>query len=535
MRNMEQTEITDQKPEGANADDWRAAGEACARSMAFGAGRASRRVRTLKTSYVQRLLTHAMSSNTRLLVIENLRLIRTAAKEVRAFQCSLYGLPLAGADTKCVRVSVVARGYLLAVHDHFSEESCAAFLEGFQRVTVLECNEVWALQPALQRELLERLAEDPGLAPVLLSSLRQIADLSWKELFEAVNGIDRVLRQDPAGAYARMDFESRNRYRTVIAGLARRSDRTEEEIAKAALSLAERVDIGADGARAAVRRAHVGFYLIDKGLAALKCIIAYRPAFRDRIVDGLESQPAAFYLIGIEVVTCLVVAMMLAGVNRLTPFFAGLLLLLLPATQAAVNFVNGIVTFFLPPRTLPRLDFSREIPPECTTMVAVPALLLNEAQVRDLVLDLEIRYLANRDPNLYCALLTDCPDAQNKFDERDRLVDLCRHLVEKLNRRHPGSPFFLLHRHRTYNENEGRWMGWERKRGKLLDFNRLLRGGFDSFPVKVGDVSVLPRIRYVITLDADTSLPRDAAAKLIGAIAHPLNAAVVDPARGLVV
>jgi len=151
------------------------------------------------------------------------------------------------------------------------------------------------------------------------------------------------------------------------------------------------------------------------------------------------------------------------------------------------------------------------------------------------VLDLEIRYLANRDPNLYCALLTDCPDAQNKFDERDRLVDLCRHLVEKLNRRHPGSPFFLLHRHRTYNENEGRWMGWERKRGKLLDFNRLLRGGFDSFPVKVGDVSVLPRIRYVITLDADTSLPRDAAAKLIGAIAHPLNAAVVDPARGLVV
>jgi cyclic beta-1,2-glucan synthetase len=151
---------------------------------------------------------------------------------------------------------------------------------------------------------------------------------------------------------------------------------------------------------------------------------------------------------------------------------------------------------------------------------------------------MEIRYLANRDPNLYFALVTDSPDSDQLNDERDRLVDVCRDLIEGLNRQYQSegrSPLFMLHRHRAYNECEGRWMGWERKRGKLLDLNQLLRGGFDAFPVKVGDLPVLPRVRYVITLDSDTQLPRDSAAKLIGTLAHPLNQAVVDPASRMVV
>ena len=143
-------------------------------------------------------------------------------------------------------------------------------------------------------------------------------------------------------------------------------------------------------------------------------------------------------------------------------------------------------------------------------MVAVPTLLLKEKQVQQLALDLEIRYLANRDPNLYFALVTDSPDSNEQQDERDALIDVCIGLINDLNRRYPraggGTSFYLFHRHRIYNPSEGRWMGWERKRGKLLDLNHLMRGGFDSFPVKVGDLSVLPRIRYVITLDSDTQL-----------------------------
>ena len=545
--NME-SDFRSREPQAGNADrggnvglleppsceDCRAAGGAYARSAGVERERA-RQGRRPKPSYMQRILTRPMSSNTRLLIIENLRLIRTADKEIGELQASLRGLPMVAEPQsgKRVRVFGIAAAYLDHARGRFAEESFAAFLDGFQQAAMLECGEIWALQRALEREVLERLAADPGLAPVLLGSLRQIADLSWKELFEAVNGIDRVLRHDPAGAYARMDFESRDRYRAIIAGLTQRSRQSEVEIARTTLLLAQESQTAND--RAAVRRSHVGYYLVDRGLKSLEAAIGYRPKLADRVIGTVESSPTTFYLVGIELVTCLLVAAMLTGVNHLTPFFAGLLLLVLPATQAAVSFVNGVATFWLKPRTLPRLDFSKGIPADCTTMIAVPALLLNEAQVRDLVLDLEIRYLANRDGNLFCALLTDCPDAKDKFDERDRLVELCRGLVEKLNRRYPGSPFFLLHRHRIYNQREGHWMGWERKRGKLLDFNRLLRGGFDSFPVKVGNPEVLPRVRYVITLDADTSLPRDSAARLVGAMAHPLNAAVVDPARGLVV
>ncbi|MBC7924507.1 MAG: hypothetical protein H7039_02525 [Bryobacteraceae bacterium] len=165
-------------------------------------------------------------------------------------------------------------------------------------------------------------------------------------------------------------------------------------------------------------------------------------------------------------------------------------------------------------------------------MIAVPTLLLSDAQVRDLLLDLEIRYLANTDDQLAFALVTDSPDSDHAFDDRDRLVAVCQAQIEELNARygsHGRTPFYMFHRHRVFNASEGRWMGWERKRGKLLDLNQLLRGGFDSFPVKVGNLEILPRVKYVITLDSDTQLPRGSAARMIGTMAHPLNRAVVDP------
>jgi len=162
-----------------------------------------------------------------------------------------------------------------------------------------------------------------------------------------------------------------------------------------------------------------------------------------------------------------------------------LALLIIPVTQAAVDFMNNLVSYLAPPRALPKLDFSEGIPADCATMVAVPTLLLNERQVRQLVMDLEIRFLANRDPNLYFALLTDSPDSDKPHDERDALVDVCRELVEDLNDRYGSathSPFYMLHRERTYNASEGRWMGWERKRGKLLDLNQLTAAALTPSP-----------------------------------------------------
>jgi cyclic beta-1,2-glucan synthetase len=516
--------------------DCRTMGSALARSIPFDGRRATAPPQHAGPSYARRILAQdATRENVRLLN-ENLRLIRTAEKDLgepsEALQLPLVRDP-AGNDS--LRVSVIARAYLDHVQNRFDEESCAAFVEGFQEVAILEMSEIWALKPALQRQMLERLAAGSASWPALLTSLRHVGELDWKDLFETVNHIDRVLGLDPAGAYARMDFESRDRYRNVIARLARRSSSTEEQIAAAVMARAREAAAAPDGSRAAVRRTHIGYYLIDAGLRGLQASIEYRPSMRERLERFILRAPTAYYLISIEICTFLVMAAMLEGLDSLTPVFGGLFLLFLPATQAGVSFVNGLVTFIFRPRTLPRLDFSKGIPPDCTTVVAVPSLLINEAQVRNLVLDLEIRFLANRDPQLYFALLTDCPDSDKPIDNSDCLIDLCTELIEGLNRRYSGSPFILLHRHRVYNEAEGRWMGWERKRGKLLDFNRLLRGGYDSFPVKVGNVAALKSFRYVITLDSDTQLPRDSASKLIGTIAHPLNAAVVDPARRIVV
>lgn len=485
----------------------------------------------------RRILARAAASSVkeRVWLLDNARLLQTAEKQVLEFAGGVRHFPaVVEAAGRSPRICVIAHGYLDHVALHFDEETCAAFLVGFQEVAALDMSEIWGVKPALQCEILNRLETEPSGWAELAASLRHVGETAWKDLFENVSPVDRILRDDPTATYARMDFDTRDRYRNVIGGLAKYSGRSESEVAEAAIELAHESLALSDGSRGATRRNHVGYYMIDAGLPRLKHRIGYHTPVREFARDGALRFPTAFYLLGIEFLTFLTVAALLSGAATMPTVLIGLFLILLPASQTAIDFINHLVTYLVPPRVLPKLDFSEGVPSDCATMVAVPSLLMNEAQVRDMVLDLEIRFLANRDPNIYFALLTDSPDSDSRVDDRDSLVAICSHLVEGLNRRYPGSPFFLLHRHRVYNDSEGRWMGWERKRGKLLDLNQFMRGGFDAFPVKIGDLELLPRIRYVITLDSDTQLPRDAAARLIGAIAHPLNAAVVDPARGIV-
>jgi hypothetical protein len=396
------------------------------------------------------------------------------------------------------------------------------------------------LQACVLRRLSGALSElhDADLFPALLRSLREIGETDWKTLFELSNVIDPVLRSDPAGAYARMDYDSRDAYRTAVAGIGAHAQISEREIALHAVELARREQASGSKGRFAERRTHVGYYLVDQGVAALKKHAGYRPPVLQRLRDLILQNPNEIYLVGMEVMTLLIITMLLSRLPFWTPIFAAFLFVLLPASQSAIEFMNTVVTHLLPPRRLPKLDFSHGIPADCSTMVAVPTLLVRPGQVHELIDDLEIRYLANRDPNLYFALITDWPDAPAPTADNDSLIDLCMQRVEKLNEHygHDGrTPFYVFHRHRVYNSSQGAWMGWERKRGKLLDLNRLLRGGFDSFPVKVGNLDVLPAIRYVITLDSDTQLPRDSAHKLVGTLAHPLNQAVIDPQTNMVV
>lgn len=512
-----------------------------------------RRATGLRSSLQSAMARTYASSIVRTWLTDNARLIASAESEARDFLWNAHDYPsVTTGDAERPRVSVLASAYLDLVGVRFCEEAFAAFLHGVQDVRDLQLGELWAARGALMLELLRRTmgaAADEDAARLLqaIDRIRAIGNANWNQLFTSVSVVDQVLVADPSGAYASMDDASRDVYRHVVSYLARHGSASEREVAEATVFLADAVaeahaaaeTHAPDAVAGDTRRMHVGYYLVDDGLATLKDMVEFRAPLKHRVAEVITTRPTAFYLGGVALVTLTIVVSMLQGLDVPAPVWVAFLLLLLPVMQAAVEFVNALVPAATRPRVLPKLDFSKGIPTDSETMVAVPVLLLNEQHVHELVLDLEIRYLANRDPHLHFALLSDSVDAVDQAGAaHEPLVPLAVSLIERLNARYGTSgrtPFYLFHRHRVYNASEQRWMGWERKRGKLLDMNRLLRGGFDSFPVKVGNLDVLPRIRYVITLDSDTQLPRDSAHRLVGTLAHPLNRAVIDPATQQVV
>ncbi len=458
-------------------------------------------------------------------------------------------------DELLPRVLVIAQAFFDETDARFSETKFTEFCLAFEETAPLEFHEVGALVPALKLVLLEkiaaqgvRLVNDPTTKAseritTCIRTLETVSQTSWKDVLEQLIPFDRILREDPTGHYAGMDIESRNVYRERVSKIAQRSDRTELEVAEEALALARQArDRRFSDARIKLRESHIGYYLLGEGATLLGQRVGLHPKFGERVRILLRQHPAEFLLLGIAVLTFVITAaavwLLTAASTPLLLVLLSLLVLLLPGSQAAVQVMNYLTTNLLPVSSLSKLDFSDGIPDDCLTLVAIPTLLLNENQVHGLVEKLEVRFLGNHDRNLHFALVSDLPDSPKPAPEDDALVDLCAKLIRELNERYAGKDigsFFLLHRHRVYNPRERGWMGWERKRGKLLDLNRLMREQYDSFPVKVGDLSILPKIRYVITLDSDTELPRGSAHRMVGAIAHPLNQAIVDPVNNVVV
>ncbi len=453
------------------------------------------------------------------------------------------------------RVLAIAQGFFDETASTFCESKFREFCLAFEEAMPLEYREIGALVPALKLVLLEQIAargshlvdnaagNSPDGVTTCIRSLQNATQTSWKDVLESLIPFDWILRQDPAGAYAAMDVESRNVYRERVSRIAQLSDRTELEVAEEALALARETHEKRFGdARTRLREGHIGYYLISEGTELLCAKVGFHPTFGEYLRTWLRRHPDEFLLFGITVLTFAIVtgAICLLTPATTSPLFIllSMLILLLPSSQAAVQLTNYLTTNLLPVNTLPKLDFSGGIPDDCATLVAIPTLLLSEKQVHALVEGLEVRFLGNRDRNIHFALVSDLPDSDQPAPEESSLVALCSRLVRELNERYSGNnmgSFFLLHRHRVYNPRERGWMGWERKRGKLLDLNQLLRGQYDSFPVKIGDLSILPKIRFVITLDSDTELPRGSAHRMVGAIEHPLNQAIIDPVDNIVV
>src|SRR5579871_2769838 len=487
---------------------------------------------------------------------DNERLLETEVENTANTLASQTNLPHVRTPKGTVvpRSLALAQAFLQTVSYEFREQEFVVFVEAFQETMVLRSPELQLLVPSLKLLLLERIAagarglmkqngEGSYNLPVCIRSLQDVGHAPWKEILESLIVIDRMLRRDPAGTYPLMDAEGREYYRRRLTHIAEHSDFPEVKVAEQVLALAEEASRREyRNSRIAMRESHVGYYLVGKGSEFLEKEVGFRAPLNEKIQRFLKNHPDEFFLLGIAVVTLAITTVaalwLTDSLNSLAFILLSLLLLLLPSSQSAVQLMNYLVTSLLRPEILPKLDFDDAVPDDCVTMVAVPSLLLNENQVRGLVENLEVRFLGNHDPNIHFALLSDLPDSREPAREDSPLITLCTELIEKLNQKYASrkmGSFYLFHRHRVYNPREKVWMGWERKRGKLLDLNKFLRGQFDSFPVKIGDLEVLPRVRFVITLDSDTELPRGTAQRLIGTLAHPLNQAVIDPDKNIVV
>lgn len=400
--------------------------------------------------------------------------------------------------------------------------------------------DVMSVEEAVQRST-QRLALSQLVMANSIASLRKVASVDWRDFVETASLTEGVLRRDPAGTYAAMTFATRDSYRHVVEHLARRLHRPEHHVAEAAIRTADAAFAAFGPADV---RAHVGYHLVDEGRPAFERLIGYAPPTGDRIRRAVHEAPAAIYLACVAAAAAVALALLLRPleVARGPALLLALLLALLPAADVAVSIVNQLVNLLLPPDRLPRMDYSAAVPATARTVVVVPILLGSVEAVHEALEHLEAQYLANEDPEIRFALLGDYPDAPNEHEPGDdAIVQAAVSGVRALNaeyaRDRDGSgPFYHFHRARRWNSVDRVWMGWERKRGKLADFNAFLcGGGAEAFTIAEGDLRWLPGARYVITLDSDTVLPRDAASALIGGIAHPLNHAEFDEQVGRVV
>lgn len=376
-----------------------------------------------------------------------------------------------------------------------------------------------------------------------IRSLRAITTADWKIFVEQLSLIDRVFAKDPEGVYARMDFTTRDRYRHEVETLARQSSLSEEAVAMQALQLARDAHTQQLGSKPA----HVGFYLIDEGRHELERTIKVKNSLATVFQRTLKRYPLTFYNGSILLISLLGLWALSTFLLAKAPSLSGwawvalILLGLFTFSQMAVSLVNRITLLLVKPHLLGRLDFAEGIHEEYRTAVVIPSMLTDPDSIDKLLERLELHFLANEDEHLHFVLLTDFCDAPEEALEADSaLLEHARQGIQSLNKAYSHDQderFFLFHRPRLWNPEEGIWMGYERKRGKLSAFNAVLLGASidQDFSLTEGNTEVLKSVKFVITLDSDTQLPIDTARKLVGTLAHPLNRPELDPKRNIIV
>lgn len=375
-----------------------------------------------------------------------------------------------------------------------------------------------------------------------IGTLRFLVATDWREFVETLSSVEQVFRQDKTGTYPLMDFATRDRYRHVVERISKSCDLSETEVAQNALKLSYQNNTNDAYSK---RKEHIGYYLVDKGLKEMEHSCSMHYTLRLKLSQIAAKRPVLIYIFSIFFLAIAFTGglfyiafdyvhydwRILTVVGILS--FIGFL-------QLSVSLVNWLSTLWVQPQLLPKMDYSRGIPAECRSMVIIPTMLSSESYIEELIEGLEIRYLSNREANLHFGLLTDFMDADAEtMPDDERLVELVKKRIEELNEKYitpVPAPFYLFHRPRKWNSMEKKWMGYERKRGKLSALNAFLRGrNRNEFSLVVGNQGILTNIKYVITLDSDTLLPRESVWKFVATMAHPLNHPIYDSNKKRVV
>ncbi len=365
--------------------------------------------------------------------------------------------------------------------------------------------------------------------------------MDWREFVEAMSVVEQTLREDINSVYEFMDFYTRDNYRHAVEKIAKKSNLSEYEVARAAINLAKKSAVNQASEK---RKSHVGYYLVDKGTPLTEYVAHVTlPAWQAVRRALIRATPSLYFVFAFLITLGVSGAMIYKAYSDQVQgnlLIAISILSVMAASHFAFAIVNWWATLWITPKVLPKMNFSKGIPDKYRALVAVPSIIADSKQAEKLLEDLEVRFLANRDSNLLFALLTDFKDSPVETEAEDEsLLKFVQKGIENLNTKYGrlgNDTFFLFHRPRRWNAKENLWMGYERKRGKLSELNRVLRGeNLDRFSHIIGDPGIYTTVKYVITLDSDTQLPRDSAGTLVGLMAHPLNQPVFHEKKKRVV
>lgn len=365
-----------------------------------------------------------------------------------------------------------------------------------------------------------------------IKSLKEVGRINFGELFTYINGTEEILRLDPSGIYNLMDEESKTYYRSVIEKISKKNKISEVYVAEKLIELAKRYDKYDDLEEK--KKTHIGYFLVDEGIKEFEEIIEGRKKVKLTKKQKSRMYVAGNILISIYFVFLLSINLYLNSKNWIiTMIFA--ILIYIPVSEIVIRTINYILSKLVKPKLIPKIDYEESIPKEASTIVVIPTILKSSAKVKEMIHKLEVYYLANKLDNIYFALLGDCSEEsieETEFDEEVMKAGIAE--VSKLNQKYGQNKFFFLYRKRTWNECEGAYIGWERKRGLLSTFNLYIKRKIENnFAVNTIEnyKNELPDFKYIITLDSDTNLSLGSASKLIGAMEHILNKPIIKDKR----